>query len=193
MPASDASDEGFVPVKQSLHPLKLNLQCQDIAEDAKDDDCQAFLDNGTLGEVLARYIKHRQKASPNLLGAELIVIKGTPSSKSLDGTQLTAVLQESRIDLRWLNFKSLTVSQIFCHAEALSRKALDELSGKEHQTLLAFLCDEVLDREAMRDALQERLEGSGDVKREMREAVAEKKGELKVSILGSCFLLNSKS
>lgn len=33
----------------------------------------------------------------------------------------------------------------------------------------------------MRDALQQRLEDSDDVKREMREAVAEKKGELKAS------------
>lgn len=32
----------------------------------------------------------------------------------------------------------------------------------------------------MRNALQERIDSEGDVKREMREAVAEKKGELKV-------------
>lgn len=69
-------------------------------------------------------------------------------------------------------------------AEALSGKELDQLSGEQHQKLLTFLCDEALDSEILRDVLQERLEGSGDVKREMREAVAEKKGELKVIILG---------
>ena len=46
--------------------------------------------------------------------------------------------------------------------------------------VLSFLCDDVLDGEAMREALQERLDNSDDVKREMREAVAEKKGTLKV-------------
>ena len=46
--------------------------------------------------------------------------------------------------------------------------------------LLTFLCDEVLDSETMRSALQTRLDASDDVKREMREAVAEVKGSLKV-------------
>ena len=46
--------------------------------------------------------------------------------------------------------------------------------------VLSFLCDDVLDGEAMRDALQARLDNSDDVKREMREVVAEKKGTLKV-------------
>ena len=57
---------------------------------------------------------------------------------------------------------------------------IEGLSGHEHQIILTMLCDDVLSCEKLRDALQERIEGEGDVKREMREAVAEKKGELKV-------------
>ena len=65
----------------------------------------------------------------------------------------------------------------------LTTEGIDGLTGHEHQVLLTFLCDDVLATEKLRTALQEREEGSGDVRREMREAVAEKKGELKVHLL----------
>lgn len=65
-------------------------------------------------------------------------------------------------------------------ADNLQGKGIEGLSGQQHQTLLTFMCNDVLSCEALREALQERIEGEGDVKREMREAVAEKKGELKV-------------
>lgn len=64
---------------------------------------------------------------------------------------------------------------------ALDKHSLDTLTGLQHQQLLCCLCDNALDSPGMRDALQQRCDGSDDVKREMREAVAEKKGELKVS------------
>lgn len=65
-------------------------------------------------------------------------------------------------------------------AGALSGAALDQIPGLHLHVLLNFLCNEVLNSEQMRDALQERLDESSDVKREMKGAVAEKKGELKV-------------
>lgn len=65
-------------------------------------------------------------------------------------------------------------------AEALSRGELDELTGSQHQALLSFLCNDVLEGERLREVLQARLEDSDEIKREMRGAVAEKRGELKV-------------
>lgn len=70
-------------------------------------------------------------------------------------------------------------------ADVLLQEGIEGLSGHQHQVLLTFLCDDILGCEKLRDALQDRMDGSGDVRREMREAVAEKKGELKVSLCWS--------
>lgn len=69
---------------------------------------------------------------------------------------------------------------VLCCVVGLADAPLDGLTASHHQVLLSFLCDEVLDSDKMREALQERLDGEGEVKREMKGAVAEKKGELKV-------------
>ena len=62
--------------------------------------------------------------------------------------------------------------------------------------MLSFLCNDILEGELLRDALQARLEDSGEVKREMREVVAEKRGELKVGstkITNELFSISIKS
>lgn len=71
----------------------------------------------------------------------------------------------------------------------LDKRSLDTLTGLQHQQLLCCLCDNALDSPSLRDALQQRFDGSDDVKREMREAVAEKRGELKVAMLLNSHLL----
>lgn len=43
-----------------------------------------------------------------------------------------------------------------------------------------YLCDEALDTEALREALSLRVDGAEEVKKEMREEVAEDKRKLKV-------------
>lgn len=68
----------------------------------------------------------------------------------------------------------------YCSADTLAEQGLDLLSGQQHQEVLSFLCNDILEGELLRDALQARLEDSGEVKREMGEVVAEKRGELKV-------------
>ena len=65
-------------------------------------------------------------------------------------------------------------------AGLLGHNHLDSLTGSQHEQLLTFLCNDALEGPALRDALQQRLDHSDDVKREMRGAVAEKRGELKV-------------
>ena len=82
---------------------------------------------------------------------------------------MTTRARERQLNLRFL-----------CCAEALSGAELDGLTGPQHRALLSFLCNDVLEGERLREVLQVRLEDSGEVKREMRGAVAEKKGELKV-------------
>lgn len=44
-----------------------------------------------------------------------------------------------------------------------------------------YLCDEALDTEALREALSLRVDGAEEVKKEMREDIAEDKRKLKVS------------
>ena len=44
-----------------------------------------------------------------------------------------------------------------------------------------YLCDEALDTEALREALSQRVDGAEEVKKEMREDIAEDKRKLKVS------------
>ena len=43
-----------------------------------------------------------------------------------------------------------------------------------------YLCDEALDTEALREALSQRVDGAEEVKKEMREDIAEDKRKLKV-------------
>ena len=43
-----------------------------------------------------------------------------------------------------------------------------------------YLCDEALDTEALREALSQRVDGAEEVKKEMREDMAEDKRKLKV-------------
>lgn len=56
-----------------------------------------------------------------------------------------------------------------------------------------YLCDEALDTEALREALTLRVDGAEEVKKEMREDIAEDKRKLKVwhahSTIPVCFCL----
>lgn len=56
---------------------------------------------------------------------------------------------------------------------------------KQHEasggTECRYLCDEALDTEALREALSLRVDGAEEVKKEMREDIAEDKRKLKVS------------
>ena len=45
--------------------------------------------------------------------------------------------------------------------------------------LFRYLCDEALDTEALREALSQRVDGAEEVKKEMREDIAEDKRKLK--------------
>ena len=49
-----------------------------------------------------------------------------------------------------------------------------------------YLCDEALDTEALREALSQRVDGAEEVKKEMREDIAEDKRKLKVSASYPC-------
>ena len=63
----------------------------------------------------------------------------------------------------------------------LEREPADCLASGHLRALLAFLCDEALDAEGMREALSARLESADEARATMRKATAEEKRRLNVS------------
>jgi hypothetical protein len=62
----------------------------------------------------------------------------------------------------------------------LGENGAEVLPAPYHRAVLCHLCNESLDREPLRVMLAARMENAEGVKKEMREAVAEDKGKLKV-------------
>lgn len=62
----------------------------------------------------------------------------------------------------------------------LGERGAEEVPAEYHRSILCHLCNEALDREPLRVMLAARMENAEGVKKEMREAVAEDKGKLKV-------------
>ena len=67
-------------------------------------------------------------------------------------------------------------------AGMLEREAADSLASGHLRVLLAFLCDQALDAEGMRDELTRRLDSADEARATMRKAAAEEKRRLNVNL-----------
>ncbi|DBB13479.1 TPA: hypothetical protein ACH3X3_000533 [Trebouxia sp. C0006] len=73
----------------------------------------------------------------------------------------------------------LVSARVSSAASVLATQTAHVLTQDQHLVLLRYLCDEALDTEALREALSQRVDGAEEVKKEMREDIAEDKRKLK--------------
>ncbi|DBA92727.1 TPA: hypothetical protein ACH3X1_002933 [Trebouxia sp. C0004] len=73
----------------------------------------------------------------------------------------------------------LVSARVSSAASVLATQSAHVLTPDQHLVLLRYLCDEALDTEALREALSQRVDGAEEVKKEMREDIAEDKRKLK--------------